>query len=62
MSSNHLRQPARLAGARKRRALLALSASLPILAAAATPALADDAEVSELVVTATPIRESIEAS
>lgn len=62
MSSNHLRQAARHAGARKRRALLAVSASLPILAAAAAPALAADAEVSELVVTATPIRESIEAS
>ncbi|MDO8901907.1 MAG: TonB-dependent receptor [Phenylobacterium sp.] len=62
MSSNHLRHPARLAGARTRRALLAVSASLPILAAAAAPALADDAEVSELVVTATPIRDSIEAS
>lgn len=62
MSSNHLRQSARQLGARKRRALLAVSASLPILAAAAAPALAQDAEVSELVVTATPIRESIEAS
>ena len=62
MSSNHLRHPARLAGARTRRALLAVSASLPILAAAAAPALAQDAEVSEVVVTASPIRESIEAS
>ncbi|WP_300576231.1 TonB-dependent receptor [Phenylobacterium sp.] len=62
MSSNHLRQSARQSGARRRRALLAVSASLPILAAAAAPALAQDAEVSELVVTATPIRESIEAS
>ncbi|MDO8411576.1 MAG: TonB-dependent receptor [Phenylobacterium sp.] len=62
MSSNRLRQAARNAGARKRRALLAVSASLPILAAAAAPARALEAEVSELVVTATPIRESIEAS
>jgi TonB-dependent receptor len=62
MSSNHLRHTARLPGARRRRVLLAVSASLPILAAAAAPALAQDAEVSEVVVTATPIRDSIEAS
>ena len=62
MSSNHQRLSARRAGAHTRRTLLAISASLPILAAAAAPALAADAEVSELVVTATPIRESIEAS
>lgn len=62
MSSNHLRRPARLAGARNGRTLLAVSASLPILAMAAAPALAQDAEVSEVVVTASPIRESIEAS
>lgn len=62
MSSNHQRHPARLAGARTRRTLLAVSASLPILAMAAMPAAAQDAEVSEVVVTASPIRESIEAS
>lgn len=62
MSSNHLRHAAHLSGAGRRRVLLALSASLPILAAAASPALAEDAEVSEVVVTATPIRDSIEAS
>jgi TonB-dependent receptor len=62
MSSNHLRPAARHSGARTRRALLAVSASLPILAAAAAPALAQEAEVAEVVVTATPIRDSIEKS
>lgn len=62
MSSNQSRHAAHLAQAAKRRALLAVSASFPILALAASPAAAQVAEVSELVVTATPIRDSIEAS
>ncbi|MBC7166191.1 TonB-dependent receptor [Phenylobacterium sp.] len=61
MSSNHRRAGGRSA-VRSRRAILALSASLTILAAAGGRAAAQDATVSELVVTATPIRDSIEKS
>lgn len=59
MSLHHLRRTVRQAPRAGRRAFLAVSASLPVLAAAVAPAAAQDSEVSELVVTATPIRDSI---